>query len=181
VSASDDERRAKPTRDPAKGRELALAAMFHVEGHAPDERGDALERFWQAPPVDDDGESMTSTREPGPRAYADALVRQVLAEWTALDASIETCSRRWKLARMAAVERNVLRLALAELRHMPRTPTRVIVSEAVRIAGRYGSEHSARFVNGLLAELAAARGEREPADEPSSTHEGDDAARDGAE
>jgi N utilization substance protein B len=46
-------------------------------------------------------------------------------------------------------------LAVAELRSMPRTPTRVVVAEAVRIAGRYGSEHSAKFVNGLLAELAS--------------------------
>lgn len=156
MSASD-ESRAAPTRDPAKGRELALAAMFHLEGHSPDERADALARFWSAPPVDDEGESMTSaTREPGPQHFADALVRAVLAEWGDVDAKIEACSRRWKLARMAAVERNVLRLAVAELRSMPRTPTRVVVAEAVRIAGRYGSEHSAKFVNGLLAELASA-------------------------
>lgn len=153
---ASDESRAAPTRDPAKGRELALAAMFHLEGHSPEERADALARFWKAPPVDDDGESMTSaSREPGPQHFADALVRSVLTEWSDVDARIEACSRRWKLARMAAVERNVLRLAVAELRSMPRTPTRVVVAEAVRIAGRYGSEHSAKFVNGLLAELAS--------------------------
>ena len=60
----------------------------------------------------------------------------------------------WDLDRMAVVDRNVLRLALAELLACPEVPTAVILNEAVELAKAYSTDESGRFVNGVLATLA---------------------------
>jgi N utilization substance protein B len=72
-----------------------------------------------------------------------------------LDAAIGASSTRWRVERMPAVDRVVLRIALHELRTRPQTPVAVVISEAVGLAGRYSTERSGRFVNGVLAALAA--------------------------
>jgi len=61
----------------------------------------------------------------------------------------------WTVERQSSVDRNVLRLALFELRSRPDAPAAVIINEAVDLAKTYGSEESGRFVNGVLS--AAAR------------------------
>ncbi|MFY0530863.1 transcription antitermination protein NusB [Nannocystis pusilla] len=71
-----------------------------------------------------------------------------------IDGAIEATSRSWRLARMDRVDRNVLRLVGAESLGLSETPRAVIVSEAVRLAARYGSERSAPFVNGVAQALA---------------------------
>lgn len=71
-----------------------------------------------------------------------------------LDAALGEASDRWRVERMPPVDRNVLRLALYELRHEPGTPTAVIISEAVRMAKEYSTERSGSFVNGVLGRLA---------------------------
>ena len=63
----------------------------------------------------------------------------------------------WRLERLGVIERSVLRVAAAELRR-GETPPRVVIQEAVRLAERYGSEQSARFVNGVLDALARRMG-----------------------
>ena len=70
---------------------------------------------------------------------------------------------------MDRVDRNVLRLAVAELLSSPDVPRNVIISEAVRLAGRYGSERSTAFVNGLVETLARTlRPGDTPSEEPSA-------------
>ncbi|MDX1449767.1 MAG: transcription antitermination factor NusB, partial [Acidimicrobiia bacterium] len=76
------------------------------------------------------------------------------AERTDLDAALERTSARWRVERMPPVDRNVLRLALYELRHQPGVPAPVIISEAVRMAKAYSTERSGAFVNGVLSRLA---------------------------
>src|SRR5690606_26998402 len=71
-----------------------------------------------------------------------------------LDEAITQTSARWRLSRMAQVDRNVLRLAAFELAGRARTPRGVVLSEAVRLARRYGSERSPGVVNGLAEALA---------------------------
>ncbi len=90
------------------------------------------------------------------------LVEGVWVEREALDEEIGRVSRRWRIERMPAIDRNVLRIALWEIRNHARTPVAVVISEAVRIAKAYSTERSGRFVNGVLAKLAS---EREPASE----------------
>jgi N utilization substance protein B len=85
---------------------------------------------------------------------AGAMVDGVLSGVDELDATIESVSERWSVARMPVVDRNILRIGLYELRNDPKTPTAVVVSEAVRLAQTYSTQKSPSFVNGVLATLA---------------------------
>lgn len=69
-----------------------------------------------------------------------------------LDRRLADVARNWSLHRMAVIDRNVLRLAAHEMLHTD-TPARVAINEALELAKRYGSEHSAAFVNGILDRL----------------------------
>jgi transcription antitermination protein NusB len=71
-----------------------------------------------------------------------------------VDELIRSAARNWELDRLAATDRSVLRIATAELIGRPGTPARVILDEAIEIARRFGSEESARFVNGVLDHVA---------------------------
>lgn len=94
---------------------------------------------------------------PEERAFADALLRIIQAQGTALDAELGEVTTNWRIERLGAIERCVLRLAAAEL-SQGATPPRVVLQEAVRLAERFGSEQSARFVNGVLDALARRMG-----------------------
>lgn len=94
---------------------------------------------------------------PEERAIAGPLVRTIMHEGDAIDASIREVTTNWRLERIGAIERSVLRLATAELLH-GETPPKVVIQEAVTLAERYGSAHSARFVNGVLDALAREMG-----------------------
>lgn len=94
---------------------------------------------------------------PEERAFADALLRIVQAEGKELDAELGEVTTNWRIERLGAIERCVLRLAAAEL-SQGSTPPRVVLQEAVRLAERFGSEQSARFVNGVLDALARRMG-----------------------
>lgn len=88
---------------------------------------------------------------------AQELVVGVWEERDDLDAAIGSASRGWRVTRMPPVDRNVLRIALWELRHKPITPVAVVISEAVRLAKAYSTSRSGGFVNGVLAKLAEER------------------------
>lgn len=94
---------------------------------------------------------------PEERAFADALLRIIQAQGTDLDAELGEVTTNWRIERLGAIERCVLRLAAAEL-SQGSTPPRVVLQEAVRLAERFGSEQSARFVNGVLDALARRMG-----------------------
>jgi len=96
----------------------------------------------------------------GARAFAKELAVQVREHVAELDQSISAHAENWRIDRMAAVDRNILRLGSYELRFTD-TPTAVILNEAVDLARRYGSDPSPAFVNGILD--AVARGLREEA------------------
>jgi transcription antitermination protein NusB len=82
------------------------------------------------------------------------LTMGVLEHRDDLDATIAAAAERWTIDRMPVIDRAVLRLALYELRHEPDVPVAVILNEAVRIVKVFSTEHSGRFVNGVLATLA---------------------------
>lgn len=94
---------------------------------------------------------------PEERAFADALLRIVQAQGAELDRDLEDVTTNWRMERLGAIERCVLRLAAAEL-VQGATPPRVVLQEAVRLAERFGTEQSARFVNGVLDALARRMG-----------------------
>jgi len=89
-----------------------------------------------------------------PDPYTVDLVRTVEARRSDIDALIAGAAIGWELDRMAVVDRNVLRLAVAELLECPDVPTAVILNEAVELASAYSTDDSGRFVNGVLATLA---------------------------
>ena len=99
----------------------------------------------------------------GARAFAKELVAGVAAHREELDRAISEASRNWRLERMAAVDRNVLRLASYELM-LRGTPPEVAIDEAVELARHFGGDPSPGFVNGVLDALAqgltAAGGDR---------------------
>lgn len=93
---------------------------------------------------------------PDERALAAALVRTIDAESSQIDHDLVEVTTNWRLERLGVIERSVLRLAAAELRG--ETPPRVVIQEAVKLAERYGSVKSARFVNGVVDALARKMG-----------------------
>ena len=100
-------------------------------------------------------DQMHETDAPGLSGRAERLALGTLAHLDELDADINAVSDHWRVERMPAVDRALLRLAVYELRYEPQTPAAVILSEAVRIAKEYSTQASGRFVNGVLATLAA--------------------------
>lgn len=82
--------------------------------------------------------------------YAQALVRGTLDSLDQIDGLIRGQADNWRLERMPAVDRNILRLAVYEMLHETDTPKLVVVDEAIELAKKFGSEQSGRFVNGLL-------------------------------
>ncbi len=138
-------------------RELALMALCHLESYDDDERDEALDIFWANPP------GIGHERAPAiekwiakddVRRFAERLLKALATAGKTTDETIEATSRRWRVARMGMIDRNILRLATAELSTIPETPRAVILAEAVRLAARYGGERSAPFVNGLTESLA---------------------------
>ncbi len=89
-----------------------------------------------------------------PDPYAVSLVRTVEERQEEIDGLIGAAAIGWEVARMAVVDRNVLRLAVAELLGRPDVPTPVILNEAVELVSAYSTDDSGRFVNGVLATLA---------------------------
>jgi N utilization substance protein B len=89
----------------------------------------------------------------GARDFAAELVHGVMARRQELDGRIREHAKNWRLSRMAAVDRNVLRLATYEL-IATRTPTSVILDQAIELARRFGDAPSPGFVNGVLAAVA---------------------------
>ena len=94
---------------------------------------------------------------PDERKIAGLILRTLIAERGEIDATLADVTTNWRLERLGAIERSVLRLGAAEL-HRGETPPRVVIQEAVRLAERYGSAQSARFVNGVLDALARRTG-----------------------
>jgi N utilization substance protein B len=94
---------------------------------------------------------------PDERAFASRILRVILAEGDEIDDALREVTTNWRLERLGAVERAVLRIGAAELRRGD-PPPRVTIQEAVRLAERYGSAQSARFVNGVLDALARRMG-----------------------
>jgi N utilization substance protein B len=95
---------------------------------------------------------------PDERRLANEIVRIVSSQREELDRTLADVTTNWRLDRIGAIERSVLRLAAAELSRGA-TPPRVVIQEAIRLAERYGSAKSAAFVNGVLDALARRTGQ----------------------
>jgi N utilization substance protein B len=134
------------TRLETRARARALQALYawDMRGGAPLER--VATQVW-------DDLAIT----PEERRVAGPIVRHVAHRQRDLDAELSEVTTNWRLERIGAVERCVLRMAAAEL-SIGETPPRVVIQEAVTLAERFGSAQSAKFVNGVLDALARRMG-----------------------
>lgn len=89
--------------------------------------------------------------------YAETLVAGVVENKDYVDAKIQSASRHWKIERMAGVDRNVLRVAVYEMKFAPNPlKENIVIDEAVEIAKKFGTTESGAFVNGILDQIAKA-------------------------
>jgi N utilization substance protein B len=135
-----------------RGREAALQMLYQGEVgrlSPPLVRG----TFWQV------GESEPPSAEA--RAFAERLAEGTTEALDRIDSLIEAHSQHWRLARMAIIDRIILRIAVYEFLAEPETPRAVVIDEALELAKRYSTPDAAKFVNGVLD--AVRRGLDEPA------------------
>ncbi len=127
-----------------RARELALQMLFQAEFTPPSAASETLKRFQEEFDVPKDVVE-----------YADVLVQGISLHREKLDQAIQASSSHWKIARMALVDLNVMRIALFEIKFSSSPlPPKVAINEAVEIARRYGSTDSGAFVNGILDQAA---------------------------
>src|SRR4051794_14591793 len=127
-----------------RGREIALQVLYLLEQN-PGVDPAEIERFIER-----------RLREPRLRTFARALVDGVRLNQPRIDGLISEVAENWRLDRMAAIDRNILRLGAYEMLFCPDVPTKVAINEALELAKRYSTAQSSRFVNGILDRLQAA-------------------------
>jgi len=134
----------------------------------------ALQALYEIDAVDHDPQEVVtrwaSEQEAGPTviAFANDLVRGVLQEREELDTLLQGSAPMFPVPRIAPVDRAVLRLAIYELLHVPATPPKVVINEAVELAKQFGGDNSSRFINGVLGDVLDRHGAAPAA---SSSHE----------
>jgi len=122
-----------------KSREIALQMLFQADMGK--QNADHVRRtFWA-----EHGETSADVR-----GFADDLFRVATDRGSEIDTLIEKHAEHWRMERMAAVDRNLLRAAVAELLAYPDTPKAVVINEALEIARKFSSPESVHFVNGVL-------------------------------
>ena len=126
-----------------KSRELALQMLFQADlaKQAPD---DVRRSFW----------AERGEVEEEVRGFADDLFRVASDRGTEIDKIIEAHAEHWRMERMAAVDRNILRAGVAEFIGFPSTPKPVVINEALEIARKFSSPESVNFLNGVLDSVA---------------------------
>ncbi len=126
-----------------KSRELALQMLFQSDmGRQTQEQVEKT--FWE------EREDLEETV----RGFAQDLFRTAMDRREDVDSLIEKHAQHWRMERMAAVDRNILRVGVAEFIGFPTTPRPVVINEALEIARRYSSPESVQFINGVLDSVA---------------------------
>jgi N utilization substance protein B len=146
-----------------EARERAVQFMFQYELNRPDDLEAALNQFWEsqrAAAIAEDkavaswGQPVETTpptaEEAAVRLFADPLIRGALEHSVEADDVIKKHAVNWELHRIAAVDRNILRLAIFEMLHRDDIPPVVSINEAVDIAKKFSTQDSGKFVNGIL-------------------------------
>ena len=136
--------------DPRRvARSVALQSLF-----AADVRGrDAVPG--RGPTLRPDYDWLDEEIECSAREFADRLHRGVSIYVHRLDGLIGRYAPAWPVTQLPIVDRNILRIAIFELLHNPATPPKAAIDEAVELAKVFGSDSSARFVNGVLGSVMA--------------------------
>lgn len=149
-----------------EARERAVQFLFQQDLNPADDLDRALEAFWQAQQLvgltEKERRALLSTGGDLPppsaqlaavRLFADPLIRGVIEHQAQIDDAICRHVKNWELRRIAAVDRNVLRLAIFEMLHREDIPPVVSINEAVDVAKKFSTEESGKFVNGILDKI----------------------------
>jgi N utilization substance protein B len=126
-----------------KSRELTMQMLF--QGDLGKQTPEEVRRLFWASRDDVDAET---------RGFAEDLYRVASTRQAEVDALIEQHAQNWRLERMAVVDRNLLRAAVAELLGYPNTPAAIVINESLEIARRYAAPESVQFLNGVLDAIA---------------------------
>ncbi len=122
-----------------KSRELTLQMLFQAD-MGKQEPEEVRRTFWRE----------RSSINADERGFAEDLFRVACDRREEIDKLIESHAEHWRMERMAAVDRNLLRAAVAELLGFPATPRAVVINEALEIARKFSSPESVQFLNGVL-------------------------------
>ena len=123
-------------------REWALRALYQIDlgGKPPEE---AVEEVL----------SVASLESDDSEVVRELVCGATRVQRTELDPLIQQYARGWTIDRMAVIDRNILRLALYELRYCPEQPFKVVINDAIELAKKYSTAESGRFVNGILGAI----------------------------
>ncbi|MGQ9570161.1 MAG: transcription antitermination factor NusB [Thermodesulfovibrionales bacterium] len=126
-----------------RAREYALQILFQIDFKGKEITDKDLKGFWSDKDVSEDIKKFT-----------EALVKGTLQRLGEIDSKIEKVAENWVLNRMAAVDRNILRLAAYEILYRKDIPLAVTINEAIEIAKKFSTSEAAPFINGILDRLA---------------------------
>jgi N utilization substance protein B len=144
-------------RKRTKAREYALQLLYQMDvTHA--ESAPAIQEFWAHHPASGDV-----------KQFATRLVQGAIEHRDDIDRLIASYASNWDIARMAVVDRNILRLGAYELLYLEEVPPKVCLNEAVELAKRFGDEESSKFVNGILDAIHKAHVHRAVPDHQTTT------------
>ena len=150
-----------------EARERAVQFLFQHDLNPPADLAAELDQFWNSQrtaAIEDEKSGMATWGEkvelPPPtaeeaetRLFAEPLIKGVLENRDAIDEQIKKHAKNWDFHRIAAVDRNVMRLAIYEMLHREDIPPAVSINEAVDIAKKFSTEDSGKFVNGILDKI----------------------------
>jgi transcription antitermination protein NusB len=149
-----------------EARERAVQFLFQHDLNPPENLDRALNEFWdtqRAAAIAGEKGPATwgqpvelpppTTEEAGTRLFADPLIRGALEHRDAIDEHIKKHAKNWEFHRIAAVDRNIMRLAIYEMMFREDIPPIVSINEAVDIAKKFSTQDSGKFVNGILDKI----------------------------
>ena len=122
-----------------QAREAAVQILYFRDINPHESLDDSLNTFWQGQSYDAETQS-----------FAEELARGALEKRAAIDEQIKKVAENWDLDRIAAVDRNILRLAIYEMMFRGDVPPVVSINEAIEIAKKFSTKESGKFVNGIL-------------------------------
>ena len=126
-----------------KAREFALQILFQLDIRKDKPTATILKRFWAEHEVDEEVQVFT-----------EEIIKGTYKYLAPINEKIHACAKNWSIERMAAVDRNVLRMAVYEILYRPDIPSSVTINEAIEIAKKFGTDDSGSFVNGILDSVA---------------------------
>ena len=124
-----------------RAREIALQVLYQLDIAHGDPK-EVLDLYWE-----------NFRPSPKAREFCQRLVEGVRQSLGRIDPFLEENSENWSLKRMAAVDRNILRLATFELLHCPEIPFKATLNEAIELAKKFGTDDSGAFINGILDKI----------------------------